>query len=64
MVALLDNTLRGTCQGCQEIGCRLTFRTLETHVGEVFLGFLGTAEVDLATLIEDRHLVENLLKKN
>ena len=59
--ARANNTLDGTGHGGQEIGSGLTRRAFETQVDEVLLGLIGTAEEDLATLVQDSSLVEEVI---
>lgn len=60
LVTRLDNAFRWAGERSQEIRGGLTFGTFETHVGEEFFGLVDRAKIDLSTLVEDGHFVENL----
>jgi hypothetical protein len=56
----LHHTLGRTGERSQEIGGCLTFRTLKSHVGEEFPGFVGASKVDLSSFVQNSHFVKYL----
>lgn len=45
----------------QEVTCCLAWRTVPAHINEVFLGLAAGAKEDLPTLIQNDHLIEDVV---
>ena len=54
-------SLRGIGDGRQEICCGLSLGAFESEVNEVLLGVFGGPREDLAALVDDQHLVHQLV---
>ncbi len=56
-----DDPFQGTGHGCEEIGRGLSVGADKPKVLKVGLGIGASAEVDLATFVQDQHLVKDLI---